>query len=62
VKAYLLTTGVVFGLITVAHVVRLLAEGAQLAADPWYIILTVATAALCVWAALLLRAGKAADR
>ena len=39
-KAYLITTGVVFGLITLAHIWRLFAER-HLAADPWFVVLTV---------------------
>ena len=54
-KAYLITTGVVFGLITVAHIWRAFAEGSHLATDPVFILLTVASAALCFWAWRLLR-------
>ena len=48
-KAYLITTGVIFGLITVAHLVRIIAEP-HLATDPIYIVLTLLAAALSVWA------------
>ena len=54
-KAYLLTTGVLFGLITIAHILRIIAEWPRFATDPWYLMLTLATAALCVWAWRLLR-------
>ena len=54
-KCYLITTGTVFGLITVAHVWRALAEGPHLATDPVFLLLTVASAGLCVWACRLLR-------
>jgi len=53
-KAYVITTGAVFGLITLAHIWRVFAEGPHLAKEPWYVLLTVATAALCVWALRLL--------
>ena len=53
-RAYVMTTGVVFGLITVAHVWRAIVEGQRLATDPWFILLTVAVAGLCVWALRLL--------
>jgi hypothetical protein len=33
-RAYLVTTGAVFGLIVAAHVMRLALEGPQLAMDP----------------------------
>jgi tetrahydromethanopterin S-methyltransferase subunit E len=54
-KAYLMTTGAVFGLIVVAHVWRAIAEGPALAKDPFYIVITIAAAALCLWAWRLLR-------
>lgn len=44
-----MTTGVVFGLITVAHIWRAGVEP-HLATEPWYILITVATAALSLWA------------
>jgi hypothetical protein len=54
-KAYLITTGIIFGLITVAHVWRAVAEGSHLATDPVFILLTVLSTALCLWACRLLR-------
>jgi hypothetical protein len=54
-KAYLVTTGSVFALLTLAHVWRLVAEGPQLARNPWWILITIAAAALSVWAWRLLR-------
>jgi hypothetical protein len=35
VKAYLITTGSLFGLIALAHVAQTVAEAGRLAADPW---------------------------
>jgi hypothetical protein len=54
-KAYLITTGTIFGLITLAHVWRVIAESPHLATDPWFILLTIIAAALCLWAFRLLR-------
>lgn len=54
-KAYVITTGTVFGLLTLAHVWRFLEEGSHLAKDPFYILVTVVAAALFVWACRLLR-------
>jgi hypothetical protein len=54
-KAYLITTGTIFGLITVAHIWRIVAESPHLAKDPWFMLLTILTAALCLWAFRLLR-------
>jgi len=52
-KAYVLTTGAIFGLLTVAHIWRVIVEP-HLATDPSYILITVAAAALCVWACRVL--------
>jgi hypothetical protein len=61
-KAYVMTTGAVFGLITIAHVVRVVAEGPRLLTDPLYVLLTIAAAALGIWAWRLLRRPAAALR
>jgi hypothetical protein len=53
-KAYLITTGTVFGLITLAHICRICVEGPQLAKDPVFLLLTFIAAALCFWAWRLL--------
>jgi hypothetical protein len=34
-EAYIMTTGVVFGLLTFAHIWRVIAEKPHLAAKPW---------------------------
>ena len=57
-KAYVMTTGAVFGLLTLAHIWRAVEER-HLATDPWYILITVASAGLCIWASLLLRRAAA---
>jgi len=49
-RAYLITTGTVFGLITLAHIWRVLAEGPHLATDPVFALLTVIAAGLSFWA------------
>ena len=54
-KAYLATTGTIFGLVVVAHVWRVAEESRALAGDPTFLGLTIAAAALCVWAFRLLR-------
>lgn len=53
-KAYVLTTGILFALLTLAHVLRIVYESRALASDPWYMLITAAIAALSVWACLLL--------
>jgi len=53
-KAYVMTTGTVFGLLTLAHVWRVLEEGLHLARDPFFLLITLAAAALPLWACRLL--------
>jgi len=49
-KAYLITSGTIFGLVVAAHIWRAFAEGLRLATDPLFVILTIAAAALSCWA------------
>ncbi len=57
-KAYLIITGSIFGLIALAHVARTIAEAQRLADDPWFYLegpgLGVVAAALSIWAWRLL--------
>jgi hypothetical protein len=55
IKAYLITTSIVFGLITAMHVWRAVAEGSHIFAEPVFLLLTLLSAGLCVWAVVLLR-------
>jgi hypothetical protein len=55
-KAYLLTTGTVFALLTLAHIWRVVAESRSLATEPFYVLITIASAALSIWAFRLVRA------
>ena len=57
-KAYLLTTGVVFALLTLAHLLRIIMEWPHLAKDPFFLLITVAAGGLCFWALWLLRLSK----
>jgi len=52
-KAFLATMGSVFGLVVVAHVVRVGVEP-HLVRDPWFWLITVVAGALSLWAWLLL--------
>ena len=54
-KAYVITTGVVFAPITLAHILRVIAEGPRLLTEPLWVLLTLATAGLSLWAWRLLR-------
>jgi hypothetical protein len=57
-KAYVMTTGAVFGLLTLVHLWRIIVEGWQLATDPFYVLITLAAASLCLWALRLLMFSK----
>ncbi|HEX8271552.1 MAG TPA: hypothetical protein VF615_02805 [Longimicrobiaceae bacterium] len=53
-RAYVMTTGIVFGLLVVAHLWRIVAESPALARDPAYLLITLAAGLLSLWAARLL--------
>ena len=53
-KAYVMTTGAVFGLLTALHVWRVIVEGEHMARDPWWILITSLAAGFCLWACRLL--------
>lgn len=57
-RAYLWITGTIFGSITVAHVWRVVSESRSLAKDPFFVLLTVLSAILCIWAASLVRSSS----
>jgi hypothetical protein len=54
-RAYVITTGAFFGLLTAIHVWRLIEEGTGLIADPFFLAFTLLGAAMTVWAWRLLR-------
>ena len=59
-KSYVITTGSLFALVAVAHLLRTIAEWSRLTTDPGFIIegpgLGVLAAAISFWALRLLRA------
>ena len=57
-KAYVIITGAVFTLLTLAHLLRIIVEGPHLAKDRFWVLVTVAAAGLCLWAWRLLRPSK----
>jgi hypothetical protein len=54
-KSYIITTGAVYGSLTVVHVARMFEEGVHLLRDPIFFSTTVAAAGLCAWATILVR-------
>jgi hypothetical protein len=53
-RAYLATTGTLFVLLTVAHIVRVFQE-THLAREPWFWVVTGLPSVLAVWALRLFR-------
>jgi hypothetical protein len=57
-KPYLITTGTLFALVAVAHLLRTIAEWSRLTTDPGFILegpgLGVLAAAIALWAGRLL--------
>ena len=57
-RTYVITTGVIFGLLVVAHIWRMFVEG-HLATQPEYIVITLIAALLSLWAARLVWRSRA---
>jgi hypothetical protein len=53
-RNYVITTGLIFALLTFVHLWRVAAEGTRVL-DPFYVLITVAAAAMSVWAGVVLR-------
>jgi dolichyl-phosphate-mannose--protein O-mannosyl transferase len=53
-KSYIITTGVIFALLALAHVWRVIEEGPSLLTNPWWVVVTLVAAALCIWACRLI--------
>jgi hypothetical protein len=60
-KAYVITTGAVFALLTLAHLVRIIVEWPHLTKNPFFLLITVATGGLCLWAWRVLRLSTRRD-
>ena len=54
-KIYIVTTGLIFGIVTVAHIARMITEDGRFATNPFYLAITALSAGLFVWAISLLR-------
>ena len=52
-KAYVITTGTLFGLVVLAHIWRVFEEGAHPVTEPSFVLLTLAAAAMSAWAWIL---------
>ena len=58
-KAYVVTTGSIFAVVTLMHIWRAIAEEPHLASDRMFVAITVGTAGLAVWAWRVTRARRA---
>jgi hypothetical protein len=54
-RAYVATTAVLFGLLTLVHVWRLYEEGSAVMRDPFFLTVTGVAAGMCFWAWRVLR-------
>lgn len=54
-KAYIATTGIVFFLLAVAHVARILVEGTHVLTEPIFVITSIASVAIFIWAVVMFR-------
>ena len=54
-RAYVITTGILFALLVLAHVARLFAEGPGPLADPFFLASTGMAAAMSLWAWFVVR-------
>jgi hypothetical protein len=57
-KAFIVTAAAAFGLLALAHVARIVEEGAHLLTQPIFLATTVGSAGICVWAIVILRQRK----
>jgi membrane associated rhomboid family serine protease len=53
-KAYVITSGAIFALITIAHIAHIAME-TRILREPFFLILTLLAAALSIWAFVVLR-------
>ena len=54
-KLYIITSGCIFALITIAHLARIATESHNILREPLFLILTLLAAALSIWAFVVLR-------
>ena len=52
-RCYVIATGIAFALIFVMHIARLFAEGVWLLREPMFILTSILSLGLAIWAAVL---------
>lgn len=53
-RTYVAATGAIFGILVIAHLLRVVEEGPHLLREPWWVLVTIAAAAFCIWSGALL--------
>ncbi len=61
-RTYVMITGILFAALVVAHAARLFAEGAGVAANPFFAVITLLSAGLAGWAWYLLRRSAGGEK
>ena len=54
-KLYIITSGLIFALIAVAHIARMATESIHVLREPLFLVLTLIAAGLSIWAFVVLR-------
>ena len=54
-KAYIITTGIIFALLAAGHVARAIAEGTHSLGEPIFVLTTLISVGMVVWASLLFK-------
>ena len=57
-RAYVMTTGALFGLLTLVHLWRMLGPERGLATESWYVVITFMAAGMSFWAWRVLKQAK----
>lgn len=60
-RAYVMTSGSLFGLLVLAHVARLFAEGAGVLESPMFVVTSLLAAGMAAWAVRVLWPGTSAS-
>ncbi|HKE93230.1 MAG TPA: hypothetical protein VKB34_02905 [Povalibacter sp.] len=53
-RAYVITTGIVFGLLIVAHIAHVVSDGPQALKDPFFMLSSLIAVGLCAWSCRLI--------
>ena len=54
-RLYIITSGLIFALIAIAHIARMATESTHVFREPLFLVLTLIAAGLSIWAFVVLR-------